>query len=399
MKLLKFKLLSALLTSLMCGVSAFAFDSDNFLRQYRAEGYDMTFKDQHENILFLFIAVILLLMHKKINSKFEYKWAFRIASIAIIMFALINMALGANFLEGSQEALFIFLIICVILHFVFKHKFGRSKLYLSFYIFFCTIVIGIIFHNNVDYTKCDKMNEYPPEYGLQWRPFYQGFTDYNYFSSIEEKVNPYDSDNTLYDILWSDSHSYYHPFEILKKKGWSIIQNGEYKPRVFINPDKSLGYIQIRYGGGLMPPYCTVESASSLFSGYPIMGVCDIHIKDNLAVLATEKNDSIHLYIRDMDCEWKRPTFITLKDSILSLPDSLITNIIPENYVHVGLNRNFYEESASLHFHKDTIKRIEYGAKIRIKFHNSKAKDKVYSDDPNSFVEINYYGPHRLIRN
>lgn len=123
----------------------------------------------------------------------------------------------------------------------------------------CSIAI-----DRVDYTICDKLNQYPPEYGLQWRPFYQGFTDSAYFGSIKKKVKSDDSSKMLYNLLTEEPHSFHYPFNFLKQQGWEI-KTGEYNSRLFINPDKTIGYIQNLKGGGLIPPQSIVNEFKDCF--------------------------------------------------------------------------------------------------------------------------------------
>lgn len=82
---------------------------------------------------------------------------------------------------------------------------------------------------------------------------------------------------------------------------------------------------------------------------------------------------------------------MNLKDSIPSLPDSEISNIIPPDAEMYSLNEDFYEISKVLSFSKDTIRQIEYeGQIVRVLFKNPDAKDKVYTNNCMVYVEINY---------
>lgn len=157
--------------------------------------------------------------------------------------------------------------------------------------------------DRVDYIICDKLNQYPPpEYGLQWRPFYQGFTDSAHFGSLEKKVKSDDSSKMLYNLLTEEAHSFLYPFKFLKQQGWDIIQ-GKYSSRLFINPDKTIGYIQTQKGGGLVPPQSVVNEFKDCFpqsSMENIIGFHELIDSDDIMVLTTEVNDTTKMFIKNL---------------------------------------------------------------------------------------------------
>lgn len=372
-------------------IPAYAYDPNNFLNEYCAEGYDMTFNDQHENIFCILVGIVLFLIARHPFRNTETNRMVKISGGAIVTFGLLNMVLGVPF--DKYEILYqsILIVVCLILTLVFKKKFGSGRIFISVLIYIATIMCSFLV-DRVDYVICDKLNQYPPEYGLQWRPFYQGFTDNAYFGSLEKKVKSDDSSKTLYNLLTEEPHSFHYPFNYLKQQGWEIIKS-EYSSRLFINPDKKIGYIQILQGGGLVPPQSVVNGFKDCFplsSMENITGFHELVDSDDIIVLTTEVNDTTKLYIKNLEYD-RMIYFVNLKDSILSLPDSEITNIIPPDGEMYSLNEDFYEISKVLSFPKDTIRQIEYeGQIIRVRFKDPNAKDKVYTNNSMVFVDINY---------
>lgn len=364
-----------------------AYDPDNFLEEYRAEGFDMTFNDQHENIFLFIVGVILLgiTFTSKIRGN---KGVARYAGVAIIVFSAVNMMLGVPYDENIIFFLGLLLVVCLIVTLAFKKKLGGGNVFFSAIIFIGAIFLSVMI-DEIDYIICDKQNQYPPEYGLQWRPYSQGFTDKNYFNSVEQKVDPRDSSRILYNLLNDEVHSFEYPFDFLKQKGWQINQIGP-NGRIFINPEKTLGYIQSLCGGGLEPISCTVSELKDCFpslSADNIVEVRQLEDVDDIIVVTTEENDSIKLYLKNFTHDWFND-FTNLKDSVLLLDDSEITNIISPNSNTYTLNENFYEVSNSLSFPKDTIEHIYFeGQVIRVRFKNPQAKDKVYSNNCMTFVD------------
>lgn len=376
-----------------------AYDPNNFLEEYCAEGYDMTFRDQHENIFLMLLGLILILitLHsswKKVNHR-----VVRFAGVAIVLFSLLNMALGVHYGEYAWTFLCVLLLVCMILALMFKKKFGDGRIFISALIFVGALIASFVI-DMIDYRVCDKQNQYPPEYGLQWRPCYQGFTDNAYFSSIEKKITIDDSSRLLYNLLNDEVHSFEYPFNFLRQQGWEIKQ-GDSNSRIFINPNKTVGYVQIQTGGGLEPIGSHAHELRECFPSAAINAVTDFHElvdSDDIIVLTTEANDTVKLYLKNLTHDWFND-FTNLKDSVLSLPDSMITDIIPEDYDVYTLNENFYEISRVLSFHADTIKHIEYdGAILRVKFNNPQAKDKVYTNNCMIFVDSDFESGETRLR-
>lgn len=91
--------------------------------------------------------------------------------------------------------------------------------------------------------------------------------------------------------------------------------------------------------------------------------------------------------------------FVSLKDSILALPDSEITNIVPTDYETYTLNEDYYDETEVLRFPTDTISQIVYeGEIIRVRFKNPKAKDKVYTHNCMIFVNDDFESGETRLR-
>lgn len=379
------------IAALFVVMPVYAYDPNNFLNEYCAEGYDMTFNDQHENIFCLLAGIVLFLIALHPFKNTETNRILKFSGGAIVAFGLLNMALGVPFDKYVGIYQSVLIVACLILTLAFKKTFGSGRVFISVVIFVGTIMCSF-FVDRVDYIICDKLNQYPPEYGLQWRPFYQGFSDRAYFGSIEKKVKSDDSSKMLYNLLTEESHSFHYPFDLLKQQGWEIRQ-GEYNSRLFINPDKTIGYVQTLKGGGLEPPHSVVNEFKDCFpqsSMENIIGFHELIDSDNIMVLTTEVNDTIKLYIKNL-AHHRMNYFVNLKDSILSLPDSEISNIIPPDDAMYSLNEDFYEISKALSFPEDAIRQIEYeGQIIRVRFKNPEAKDKVYTNNSMVFVDINY---------
>lgn len=388
---MKFYLTTLLL--IICAPLMMAYSPDNFLAEYSAEGYDMTFKDQHENIFLLLLGTILFFIKWPSSWDKENVRVTKFAAGAMVVFSMLNMALGVSYVKYAWIFLNVLIFICLILTLVFKQKFGSGKIFLSTFIFLGALIVSF-FIQSIDYKNCDKWNQYPPEYGLQWRPFYQGFTDNSYFNSVEKKISFDDEDGVLYNLLNDEVHSFEYPFSNLKSKGWTIKQSGlAREARLFLNPDHTMGYVQIRDGGGLEPIRCRAYKLGELLPSVPVTNISDIQKlvdSDNIIVFATETNDTIKLYLKNLTHNWFN-NFTNLKDSVLLLPDSEITNIIPDDYNTFSLNEDFYETSKVLSFPKDTIEQISYeGAIIRVKFKNPEALDKTYANNCMIFVDIGF---------
>lgn len=386
-----YKYIPFVIAALFFVIPVYAYDPNNFLNEYCAEGYDITFNDQHENIFCILVGLVLILIAWHPFKSIETNRMVKFAGGAIVTFGLLNMALGVPF--DKHEILYqnVLIVVCLVLTLVFKKEFGSGKIFISVLIYVGTLICSFLI-DRVDYIICDKLNQYPPEYGLQWRPFYQGFTDNAYFGSLEKKVKSDDSSKLLYNLLTEEPHSFHYPFNFLKQQGWDIIQGG-YSNRLFINPDKTIGYIQTQKGGGLVPPQNLVNEFKDCFpqsSMENIIGFHELVDYDDIMVLTTEVNDTTKLYIKNLKYDWKN-YFVNLKDSILSLPDSEIYNIISPNDESYSLNEDFYETSKVLSFPRDTIRQIKYeGQIVRVIFKDPDATDKIYTNNSMTFVDTNY---------
>lgn len=365
-----------------------AYSPDNFLAEYRAEGYDMTFNDQHENIFLIVSGLLLIVITRWLPSSREICKVVRFSGIAITLFGLLNMLLGAPYDRYLGIYLNVLIFVCLALVLIFKKKFGSGKIFISL-LFLIGAIICSYAIDLWDYRKCDRLNQHPPEYGLQWRPFYQGFTDDFYFSILEKKIDPHDGSKILNKLLYDEPHSFEHPFDLLKKQGWEIAQS-EHDSRLYLNPDKTIGYIQTRTGGGLAPPQCYVYELKVCFPSASINNITELHQLgdcDDIIVLTTEVNDTIKLYLKNLTHDYPS-NFINLKDSILLLSDSEITDIIHFHDYTYSINENYFEKSKVLSFPRDTIEHIEYeGPIIRVTFKNPEAKDKIYSSNCMVFVD------------
>ena len=213
------------------------------------------------------------------------------------------------------------------------------------------------------------------------------------FVDIEQKVKPDDSSKILYGLLWKPD-SFKHPFNILKQRGW-IILHGESEARLFISPDKTKGYIQAKTRGNI-----NVLEFHYYFPQVSIANITSFHdigSYDNVIVITTEANDTTKLYLRELNLFNNK--FISLKDSILALPDSEITNIVPPNYETYTLNEDYYDKTEVLRFPTDTISQIVYeGEIIRVRFKNPEAKDKVYTHNCMIFVNIDFESGETRLR-
>lgn len=78
-------------------IPTYAYDPNNFLNEYCAEGYDMTFNDQHENIFSILVGLVLILITRRPFRNIETKRMIKFAGGAIVTFGLLNMALGVPF--------------------------------------------------------------------------------------------------------------------------------------------------------------------------------------------------------------------------------------------------------------------------------------------------------------
>lgn len=201
--------------------------------------------------------------------------------------------------------------------------------------------------------------------------------DENYnidFNDIEQKVKPDDSSDILYELLWKRD-SFKHPFNVLKQRGW-IILHGESGARLFINPDKTMGYIHAKRGGDL-----NVKKFYDCFPQVSMANITSVHKiggYDNVIIITTEAKNTTKLYLRELD--HMNNKFVSLKDSILALPDSEITNIIPSDYETYTLNKDYYDVTEVLRFSTDTISQIVYEDEIiRVRFNNPEAKERVYT--------------------
>lgn len=249
------------------------------------------------------------------------------------------------------------------------------------------------------YQVPDLMFRWEAEHALQWgegakRKKEEYDKNYNIdFDDIEQKVKPDDSSKILYDVLWK-TESFKHPFNILKQRGW-IILHGESGARLFISPNKAKGYIHAKSGGDI-----NVKDFHSCFPQASIANITsfyEIGGYDNVIVITTEDNNTTKLYLRELN--YMNDKFVSLKDSILALPDSQITNIIPADYEIYTLNKDYYDETEVLRFPTDTISQIVYeGEIIRVRFKNPEAKDKVYTYNCMMFVNNDFESGETRLR-
>ena len=86
-----------MIISYSSALTVLAYTPDNFLAEYSAEGYDMTFNDQHENIFLVVSGLLLILIAHWLPISREIRKVARFSGIAIALFGLLNMALGAPY--------------------------------------------------------------------------------------------------------------------------------------------------------------------------------------------------------------------------------------------------------------------------------------------------------------
>lgn len=155
-----------MIISYSSALTVLAYTPDNFLAEYSAEGYDMTFNDQHENIFLVVSGLLLILIAHWLPISREIRKVARFSGIAIALFGLLNMALGAPYDRYLWIYLNVLIFGCLALVLIFKKKFGSGKIFISILFFIgatiCTYAIDLW-----DYRKCDRLNQHPPEYGLQ----------------------------------------------------------------------------------------------------------------------------------------------------------------------------------------------------------------------------------------
>lgn len=180
-----------------------------------------------------------------------------------------------------------------------------------------------LWNSLVDYNICDRKVEWPSEYGLQWRPIYEGFTDKNYFKMTEQDIDSIDSSGKLSHLLSTEPHSIGHSFAILKNKGWKVGKTDG--AQFFVNPTFEKGYVQVQHGGGLEPYYTRVHEIDELFEIINLKNLKEIHFmgdernREFVAITATP--DSTYFYLSYDPYEIEGEGFVCVRDSILSLPN------------------------------------------------------------------------------
>lgn len=394
-----------LLTISLYGLKLSAYTTDNFIAQMRESGYDVRFIDQHENIILFLIGIILIYVASRFIEKRDLKSAIYLSGIMLSVFASINMILGVPYDEYLIYAVPISVLISILTYIVLfaLKSFDNVKLFLNIPIFIGAIILMWLWNSCVDYNVCDKNVQWPSEYGLQWRPIYEGFTDKNYYKSIERNVDSTDSGKILEKLLCNESHTIDHPFDILRSKGWHVGKTE--RIQFFVNPDCEMGYIQILNGGGLEPYQMKVVRMDDVFGNIDLCHLREIHLIDYAhngdLVAVTEDSDSTYLYVSyDKNI---REGFVCVSDSITLLPEWWEINPYESISGNSGyqIKPDYYVSKEYLSFPSDTIRKIEFDNEYGfiIRFNNPDALDKLYS--LNTFALIrkveNYYGNHGLM--
>lgn len=211
-------------------LKAYAYTDENFLEQMHDEGMDISFVDQHENIIMFLLGVLLSYVAVKLIKEKDTRFTIVFSGIIIALYGAVNMFFGATYGEYLLYAIPTVLIICLLIYFIFSSRrpYITGKLFLSIPIFGSAVIMMAFWNFFIDYNICDSRAQWPSEYGLQWRPAYQGFTDRNYFQSVEKHVDSTDTDGILERLLIDEINTTSHPFDILKKKGWTIGESNEF---------------------------------------------------------------------------------------------------------------------------------------------------------------------------
>jgi len=386
----------------VCGLKLFAYTKDNFISQMREEGVDVSFVDQHENIILFSIGIIFIYIASKFIRTSDSKFAISFSGIILVLFAWVNMILGVPYGEYLVYAVPAVILSCILIYAIFSASKTcvTGRLFLCIPIFIGSLILMGLWSFFVDYKICDKNVQWPSEYGLQWRPIYEGFTDKNYYKSIEREVDSIDSDKKLENLLHNESHTIYHSFDILKNKGWKVGNTS--RTQFFVNPNCEMGYVQVIRGGGLIPFYTRVMKIDEIFENLNLSHLKEIHLvgelNNNDFVAVTEDADSTCLYVSyDKNNNKEGEGFVCVRDSIISLPNW--REIIPYESISGGswfhVKPDYYVSKEYLKFPSDTIHGIDFDDKLGfvIRFNNPDAGDKLYAIDTFSLVRMieDYY--------
>lgn len=385
-----------LLTMLTSGLKLFAYTTDNFITQMRDEGYDVQFVDQHENIVLLLLGILLIYIACKYNKTRDTIFAMFFSGILLAMYAFTNMILGVTYSEYLIYAIPMVIIICALVYsisiFTSLKSVITGKIFICIPIFYVSLLLMGLWSYFVDYNLCDKHTQWPSEYGLQWRPIYEGFTDKSYFKSIEREVDSTDSSKILENLLSNESHTFDHSFDILKAKGWTV--GNTHRTQFFVNPSSEMGYVQILKGGGLEPYYTKVIRVNEIFDDLNLSQLKRIHLvgnlNDNNFVAVTEDSDSLYLYVSyDKNNSKEGDGFVCVRDSIIALPYwkeiNPFENDLNGTWFHV--KQDYYDAHQYLRFPVDSIHDInfeDYGFIVRYK--NPDISDKFYAIDAYSLA-------------
>lgn len=362
----------------------FAIASGHYLDKLRGEGYKIEFNNHDTDIaLFIFAILCLLISITFAKHKPLLRYTLISSAIAIIGGSVANMLFAVNYFYSIS------LIALIIYDFLKNrdHKYSTesSKRYLNIVLYLVSLFIvgGSIFA--YEYNKCNMECIVPNDYGLKWRPFYEGFTDKNYFERIEDIVVDNDKTYVLREILEKEPATIEYPFSKLLSKGWKIIdgKDGSHY-RIFISPSDEYVYIQ-KYNYNMIgvgsiwvitPTEYFNDSVNQNNSKY-------YHIPDFL-IRITENNNRIKLSVRCLGCQdedsWN-PKFISVKDSILQLPD--FTEIGIRDYdailydvaIPLPIRKDLFSYKNGLSFNSTNVEKISIDNNlIRIKFKDSTEK-------------------------
>lgn len=386
--------LKRLLTStIFCLLSEtlMAFSPGNFIEQMENEGYNVSFNNQDTNIAIFIIAILMLVLTRFFTQKRQNsRLILESGSLALLCASALNMLFAVSY--------FYVLILIILLIFdihkfnSYRIQYGNIFINLAIYLG-CTIFIAISIYI-YEYNKCNTECIPPNHYGLKWRPFYEGFTDKAYFERIERKIKESDSTEVLKQLLENEVATVTYDFPILKSKGWEVIDgkciNDNCGYRVFISPAKEIVYVHNYRNDGL---YSWVTTPQEYF--YDLGNANYYFIPGYLLGLSKDRNVTKMevCFLNGKDDYGHFPKFISVKDSVLNLPNYDEIDVrnrlaMTDTTTRMPIREELFDFSPMLSFKTCDIKTVSVDQNlVKIQFNDEDSTMRIYAVNVGDLID------------
>lgn len=383
------KRIKRLLTSLIISLPSFAlmaFESGSFIAEMKSEGYNTALNNQDINIALFVIGILMLVLTLIFTQRKSNRRLTLISStIAILVASGLNMLFAAYYFYYIAGVILLVYDICK----YFSNRTLHSKIFVNLVLYLAITIIGGKAISDYEYNKCNIECIPPYHYGLNWRPFYEGFTDEAYFGRIEKKITECDSTKALKELLEKNIAAVTYDFPILKSKGWEIFDGNNVRCdggyRVFISPAKKIIYILEYRNNGFDAGHSWVNHPENYFSDF---SNAEYYFTPGLLIALAKDSDSTRLqlsYLNGLEDYCNFPNFISIKDSVLNLPD--YDEIDARNRFNMAdtatmapIRDELFNFNHTLSFRSSDVKKISFDQNlIKIRFNDTDSTERIYA--------------------